>query len=217
VNGVITKAEIPEVFESVSAMFAGEKDELCEMDAQMGDGDLGLTMNRGFAALPDLLKSNSGEDIGRMLMKAGMKMSSIVPSTMGTLMSSGLMEGGKQLRGLEEINAEKLADFIAGFAEGICKRGKVNAGERTIYDALLPAANAARNAVQSGNIVDVIGAACDGAEAGVKATENMIPKHGKAAVFAEKAKGVPDQGAVAGMYFLYGLRDGIVKCEGKKE
>jgi dihydroxyacetone kinase-like protein len=215
VNGVITREEIPEIFRSVSIMFARKKDELCEMDARMGDGDLGLTMNRGFAALPDLLMGDSGEDIGRMLMKAGMKMSSIVPSTMGTLMASGLMEGGKQLRGLDEINAEKLVDFIAGYAEGIRKRGKVNAGERTIYDALLSAANAARDKVKSGNIVDVIGAACDGAEAGVRATENMIPRHGKAAVFTERAQGVPDQGAVAGMYFLYGLRDGIIKCEGK--
>ena len=41
--------------------------------------------------------------------------------------------------------------------------------------------------------------------AGVKATEDMLPKYGKAAVFSAKAKSVPDQGAVAGQYFLEGL------------
>lgn len=68
------------------------------MDARMGDGDLGLTMQKGFGALPRLMRENEVEgDIGKTLMKAGMKMAGLVPSTMGTLMSSGIMEGGKAL------------------------------------------------------------------------------------------------------------------------
>lgn len=213
---VIRQEEIPDIFRAVARKFEEKKDELCRMDAQMGDGDLGLTMSKGFSALPDILEGfREEQDIGRMLMKAGMKMSGIVPSTMGTLMSSGIMEGGRQLRGCREIDAGKLAGFIEGFAEGIHKRGKANPGERTIYDAFLPAAEMAQKASASGSLEEVIDAACEGARTVVKATETMTPKHGKAAVFAEKAKGVPDQGAVAGMYFLDGLKDGILKREGE--
>ena len=54
-------------------------------------------------------------------------------------------------------------------------------------------------------------AALEGAKAGLEATKNMKPKHGKAAGFAAKALGTEDQGATAGMLLVQGLRDGIVK------
>lgn len=81
---VITCEQLPELFAAVGDLFAKKRDELCEMDAQMGDGDLGLTMSKGYCALPQLLRDNMEPgDIGKTLMKAGMKMSSVVPSTMG--------------------------------------------------------------------------------------------------------------------------------------
>ena len=95
-----TTEQLPELFAGVASMFAEKKEELCDMDAKMGDGDLGLTMDKGYGALPQLIKENTEPgDIGKTLMKAGMKMAGLVPSTMGTLMSSGVMEGGKALKG----------------------------------------------------------------------------------------------------------------------
>ena len=92
----ITCHELPELFQGAADIFEEKKEELCEMDARMGDGDLGLTMQKGFGALPQLIRDNEAEgDIGKTLMKAGMKMAALVPSTMGTLMSGGIMEGGK--------------------------------------------------------------------------------------------------------------------------
>lgn len=94
----ITCHELPELFQGAADIFGEKKEELCEMDARMGDGDLGLTMQKGFGALPQLIRDNEAEgDIGKTLMKAGMKMAGLVPSTMGTLMSSGIMEGGKAI------------------------------------------------------------------------------------------------------------------------
>ncbi len=51
--------QLPELFESVAAVFADKRDELCDMDAKMGDGDLGLTMDKGYGALPDLIRENA--------------------------------------------------------------------------------------------------------------------------------------------------------------
>ena len=104
-----TTEQLPELFAGVASMFAEKKEELCDMDAKMGDGDLGLTMDKGYGALPQLIKENTEPgDIGKTLMKAGMKMAGLVPSTMGTLMSSGVMEGGKALKGKTEFGAEEL-------------------------------------------------------------------------------------------------------------
>ena len=139
------------MFASVGNLFLEKKEELCEMDARLGDGDLGLTMSKGFASLPDLLRESSTDaagDVGRLLMKAGMKMSSLVPSTMGFLMSSGIMEGGKAVKGRSEMDGVAFADYLVGFAAGIQKRGKCQTSQRTIYDSIKPAADAAKSCVE---------------------------------------------------------------------
>lgn len=206
-----TTEQLPELFAGVASMFAEKKEELCDMDAKMGDGDLGLTMDKGYGALPQLIKENTEPgDIGKTLMKAGMKMAGLVPSTMGTLMSSGVMEGGKALKGKTEFGAEELSVYLTTFAAGIKKRGKCELGDRTILDSVDAGAKSAAEAAAVGKTMEeVIEAACQGAAAGVEATKDMVPKFGKAAVFAAKAAGVADQGAVAGMYMIQGLKRGI--------
>ena len=203
----ITCHELPAFFQGTADIFGEKKEELCEMDARMGDGDLGLTMQKGFGALPQLIRDNEAEgDIGKTLMKAGMKMAALVPSTMGTLMSSGIMEGGKAIGKKGEMGPGELADFLAGFAGGIAHRGKCQLGDRTILDAVDAGARKARQACTQGAEMGTLRRrAGEGAKEGVKATEDRLPKYGKAAVFSAKAKGVPDQGAVAGQYFLEGL------------
>lgn len=203
----ITCRELPALFQGAADIFAEKKEELCQMDARMGDGDLGLTMQKGFGALPGLMRENEVEgDIGKTLMKAGMKMAGLVPSTMGTLMSSGIMEGGKALAKKGEMGPEELADFLAGFAVGIAHRGKCRLGDRTILDAVDAGAKMAQQALAEGaDMGAMLRRAVEGAKEGVRATEDMLPKYGKAAVFSAKARGVPDQGAVAGQYFLEGL------------
>lgn len=206
-----TTEQLPDLFAGVASMFAEKKEELCDMDAKMGDGDLGLTMDKGYGALPQIIKENTEPgDIGKTLMKSGMKMASLVPSTMGTLMSSGVMEGGKALKGKTEFGAEELSTYLTAFAAGIKKRGKCELGDRTILDSVDAGAKSAAEAAAAGkSIEEVIEAACEGAAAGVEATKDMVPKFGKAAVFAAKAAGVADQGAVAGMYMIQGLKRGI--------
>lgn len=200
------------VMEAVAQVMTEQADHLCEMDARMGDGDLGLTMKKGYCALPEIYAGLEEADMGKRLSKAGMKMSSVVPSTMGTLMSSGWMEGGKRLVGKEEVDASAFAAFLRGFADGIAKRGKCVPGERTVLDAISPAADAAEQAAASGSGLEVTAAAAlEGAKRGLEATKEMTPKYGKAAVFAAKALGTEDQGATAGMLLVQGLYNGIQK------
>lgn len=204
---------IAELFEGVAAIFAEKKEELCDLDAHMGDGDLGLTMDKGYGALPELIRQNEeAGDVGKTLFKSAMKMASLVPSTMGTLMSSGIMEGGKVLKGKAEMGPKELSEFLTAFAAGIQKRGKCQLGDRTILDSVDAAAKEAAKAAEAGeDMLGIINAACEGAAKGVEATKNMTPKFGKAAVFAAKAIGVADQGAIAGMYLIQGLKNSIAK------
>ena len=153
----ITCHELPDLFQGAADIFGEKKEELCEMDARMGDGDLGLTMQKGFGALPQLIRDNEAEgDIGKTLMKAGMKMAGLVPSTMGTLMSSGIMEGGKAIGKKGEMGPKELAEFLAGFARGIAHRGHCQTVARTILDDVAAGANKSAAACVEGADMEAI-------------------------------------------------------------
>lgn len=201
---------LPDWFESVAAVMADKADELCEMDSKMGDGDLGLTMRKGFGALPQILRELDEPNMGKKLMKAGMKMASVVPSTMGTLMASGIMNGGKALADIQALDATAYLAYLKGFADGISKRGKCSWGDRTVLDAVAAAADQLEAALKENPDLTLKEAgelAVVGAAIGVEATKAMEPKYGKAAVHKAAAAGTADQGACAGLYMIQGYRD----------
>ena len=206
----ITISDLQAWFSAIGKVMAEHADELCEMDARVGDGDLGLTMKKGFNAMPEILDGIDEADLGKKLMKAGMKMASVVPSTMGTLMASGVMTGGKELAGKTSIDAAGLLIFLKGYAAGIAKRGKCARGERTVLDAVGTAADKLEAALTPGMTLEQAAEiALEGAKEGVEATRTMEPKYGKAAVHKAAAAGQLDQGACAGMYMVQGCRDFI--------
>ena len=206
----ITIGDLQAWFSAIGKVMADHADELCEMDARMGDGDLGLTMKKGFNAMPEILDGIDEADLGKKLMKAGMKMASVVPSTMGTLMASGVMTGGKELAGKTSIDAAGLLIFLKGYASGIAKRGKCARGERTVLDAVGAAADKLEAALTPDMTLEQAAEiALEGAKEGVEATRTMEPKYGKAAVHKAAAAGQIDQGACAGMYMVQGCRDFI--------
>lgn len=207
----ITRADLPEMFRAVQEVFTRNEQQLLEMDARMGDGDLGLTMKKGFTALPEILKELDEPDIGKALAKAGLKMTSVVPSTMGTLMGSGILAGGKAIAGCDGIKSREMAEFLEGFAAGIARRGRCARGQRTVLDCMGTAADRAIAAANEGSdLSEVIRAAFEGAVEGTKATAAMEPVFGKAAVHKAAAAGVVDQGAWAGQCFVEGLYNYIL-------
>lgn len=210
----VTIEQLPELFEAMGAQFSANAELLCEMDSRMGDGDLGLTMKKGFCGLPDILRNMEEADFSKKIRKAGMEMTDLVPSTMGMLMGTGISFGGKALAGKKELDAEGLALFLEGFCGGIVKRGKCSRGDRTVLDCIAQAADDAR-AVLAANpgasLEETCQAALEGAKKGVEATKAMTPKYGKAAVHANVSQGVADQGATAGLVMIQGIADYILK------
>ena len=179
-----------------------KKDYLTELDSTVGDGDLGLTMSEGFAKAAEYAAGSPETDVGRFFVRVGMTFAQAVPSSMGTLMASAFMKAGKAVTGKEALQAAELADFCAGLADGIMERGKCQPGGRTIVDAVYPAAAAAKGAAQAQEDLGVIARkAYQAALDGVEATREMEPTIGKALYHKDKAKGLPDQGAVVGSLF----------------
>lgn len=212
----IKSNQIKDMLASIAKRMEENREFLCSLDQQMGDGDLGITMSKGWKAAADTAREIEEQDIGKLLMKCSLKMSSTVPSTMGTLMASGLLEGGKRVSGKEYMGTTELADFLLGFSDGIKKRGKCNSGDRTVLDSMMPAAEVAGQN-KNGSLENQIEEVVKAARAGMEATKNMIPKFGKAAVFTQKAQGVIDQGAAAGVLVLEGLCNYILAGVDKEE
>ncbi len=198
------KDDVIKILQNLKQLFNDNKDFLVELDGKMGDGDLGLTMSKAFTAAGDELADTEETDIGKIFMKAGMVMAKAAPSTMGTLMATGFMRGGKAIAGKSELSGPELADFFQAFVGGIMERGKAKPGEKTIIDALKPAADTLIDS-RAENTATALQKALLAAEEGLESTKDMIAQHGRIAYYKEKSKGHEDPGATAGVILVKGF------------
>lgn len=179
------------------------RDHLIQLDSVMGDGDLGLTMTKAFAAAEEISGRYAEADIGLYFSQCGMAMAKAAPSTMGTLMGTGFMRGGKSIQGKISLETEDVARFFRAFAQGIADRGKCAPGEKTILDVIDPVATAIEKALSwETNLSALAGIARTAGETGLEAAKAMMSQHGKAAVYREQTCGKPDPGATVGMLVI---------------
>jgi dihydroxyacetone kinase-like protein len=199
-------ADLKRFFDVMSDLVQENKDLLTKLDSELGDGDLGITMTKGFGKAAVDLKDFDETDVGKLLVKGGMVIASAAPSTMGTLIATGFMRGGKAVTGKDIIGLEGLVDVLDSFVSGIMDRGKAKPGDKTIIDSLKPAADALKGASESGeDLVKGVEMACMAAEAGVESTKSMKSQHGRAAWFGDKSLGKQDPGAMVGLLILKAL------------
>jgi dihydroxyacetone kinase-like protein len=116
-----------------------KKQELCAIDAELGDGDIGLTMSKGFSAVKERFSADPPETPGQAFQKAAMVFMNTVPSTMGTLTASAFLRAGKALGGRGTISPGELPLILEGMIAGISARGKAKKGDKTILDSLYSA------------------------------------------------------------------------------
>ena len=178
-------------------------DELRNLDAVIGDGDMGVTVSIGSRAIVECLADPNEEDIGKLLMKCGMQLNKASPSTFGTLLASAFMEAGKAILGRKEIEIKDLLLVGKGAIEGIKKRGKAEIGDKTMLDSLVPAIETFQRTLDN-NGADyraAIEAGVKASKAGAEATIEMKAKYSRASYRQDGGVGVQDAGATA-MYRL---------------
>ena len=205
-DDLLTFQELRAALTRVADRMEASRDELCALDAIAGDGDLGVTMATGFAAVRPLIESPPAEDAGQLLSQIGMQLGRAAPSTMGTLTATAFLRAGTKVRGKVDLTADDVAGLLEAAAQGIRDRGKADVGQRTALDALVPAATAAREAADGGQSpAAVLASAADAAEAGAASTAEMEPQVGRAAWIADRARGNRDAGATAWATLLRAL------------
>lgn len=175
-------------------------DELRDLDAALGDGDLGITVSLGakavIAALEELPDDALPAEIAKTCAKA---FANANPSTMAALVAGALLAGSRIWAESTSVSVADAGAFATAAGENIGKRGKSQVGDKTILDALMPAAEA----LSAGNSASAaLDKAIDAAERGVTDTVGMQSRRGRASWLQERSIGLQDPGATAFLRFL---------------
>ena len=191
---------------------AAARDELTELDRQIGDGDHGENLDRGFRAVVAKLDGAATGDqppgqIGDVLKLVATTLMSSVGGASGPLYGTAYLRAAK-VTGLAELDAHGVVALLEGALEGITARGKAQLGEKTMVDAWQPAVDAAEGAADGGaSTADVLAAAATAARAGAEATIPLVATKGRASYLGERSAGHQDPGATSTAILLEAARD----------
>jgi phosphoenolpyruvate---glycerone phosphotransferase subunit DhaL len=183
--------------------FAGEmgehRQELVRLDTAIGDGDHGTNMDRGMHKALEKLDGAEQADPGTVLKTVAMALVSSVGGAAGPLYGTLFLQMGTALAGQEEVD---LAGWTAAWRkglEGVQARGKAEAGDKTMVDALIPAIEALEGASDLG---EGLRAATAAAEEGMRATTPLVARKGRASYLGDRSKDHQDPGATS-TYYLF--------------
>jgi dihydroxyacetone kinase-like protein len=166
------------------------------LDGRAGDGDLGVTMSLAADAVTELLPELETEDLAVALRAVGTAMALKAPSTAGTLVATGLLQAARAVGDEPHGDARSAATLLRAASDAIGDRGSAQPGDKTMVDALAPAAEAALDAAERGcDVAATLGEAADAADRGARATTEMTPRHGRAGWLADRSAGHEDGGA----------------------
>lgn len=196
-----------------SAQILSEKRaELNTLDRDIGDGDHGENMDRGFqAALLKLDNVPADATPGDVLKVVATTLISTVGGASGPLYGTAYLKAS-MVAG-SELDSEGVVAVLTAARDGIVLRGKADSGDKTMVDAWTPAVDAAARAAADGvDAAGVLAAAADAAEAGAVATEPLVARKGRASYLGERAIGHRDPGAQSTALLLRAAADSAVKA-----
>ncbi|MGY1433959.1 dihydroxyacetone kinase subunit DhaL [Streptomyces reniochalinae] len=186
-----------------------EADRLTELDSAIGDADHGGNMRRGFEAVRSELDEGVPATPGSVLMTAGRKLVSTVGGASGPLYGTLLRRTGKTLGDAEVVTGEELAGALSAGIDAVAQLGGATAGDKTMLDALRPAADALAD---SGG--KDLRAARTAAEKGAEETTPLQARKGRASYLGERSIGHQDPGAASAALLMAALAEAGGDAEG---
>ena len=198
---------------------AENRDYLTELDAAIGDADHGINMDRGMQGVVGRLDAlgepgRAGElpqgEVGSLLKTVGMTLVSTVGGAAGPLYGTLFLEMGKAAGTAAELTVAQWAAAVAAGVSGVQARGKAELEDKTMIDALVPAAEALRAAASSGlSLADALQGAAEAAEQGMKATIPLVARKGRASYLGERSAGHQDPGATSSWLLMEAAAEAV--------
>ena len=189
-------------------LIAANQATLTELDAAIGDADHGANMHRGMQAVVTKLGAAPEGDIGSLCKLVGMTLVSTVGGASGPLYGTFFLQLATATAGKSSL---ALADWTAALSagvQGVLMRGKAQAGDKTMVDALLPALQALQEAERDGvPLAAALQRSAAAAAAGRDATTPLVARKGRASYLGERSAGHQDPGATSAHLLLQAASD----------
>ncbi|MBT2524405.1 dihydroxyacetone kinase subunit L [Streptomyces sp. ISL-99] len=185
---------------AMAAAVDREAGRLTELDSAIGDADHGSNLQRGFAAVAAALEKEPPATPGAVLALAGRQLISTVGGASGPLYGTLLRRTGKALGDEAEVTPEQLAAALRAGVDAVAQLGGAKAGDKTMLDALIPAAAALGESLS-------FGAARTAADEGAVATVPLQARKGRASYLGERSIGHQDPGAASSALLIGTLAD----------
>lgn len=208
---VMGEQTVRDWLEEIEREIKANADHLSQLDAAIGDGDHGTNMSRGWDAVGEAVAAQDGATPpGQLLIVAGKTLISVIGGASGALFGLALRRAGGSLGDADRFGGDELADALDAAVAGVAELGEARAGDKTMLDALMPAAAALRAALEAGESpADAVAAAADAARSGADATADMEARKGRASYLGERSIGHQDPSANSVAIMLAALRRAV--------
>lgn len=187
---------------------------LSEVDGAIGDGDHGINMAKGFRQCGEAIQgrtmplSEALETLSDILMDN-------IGGSMGPLYGSLFMGMSEAVEGADSVTADHFARMLEDGLDSLRVVSDANVGDKCLMDTLVPAAEAARAAVDAGKPFEqVLADTRAAAEQGMESTRDLVAKIGRAARLGERSKGALDAGATSSCLIVCRLADELERFGG---
>ena len=186
-----------EVIREMAAAMEENRRYLTKLDSEIGDGDHGNNMHRGFQAALERVEAADASTPADVLKAVSMALISKVGGAAGPLYGTAFLRASTALADKEDVSAEDAAAALDAALGGVKQRGKAEVGDKTIIDALEPAVEAAKEAAGEDSVSGVLRAAAEAAKEGAESTIPLTARRGRASYLGGRAEGHQDPGATS--------------------
>lgn len=194
----VNLAELQQWIERFHALIAENRAALTELDSAIGDSDHGSNMDRGLAAVVGAIGEKPAETVDELFKKVGITLVSTVGGASGPLYGTFFLRFGTAAGAVTSLDAAGLGAALRAGLEGVVQRGKAEAGDKTMFDALSPALGAYDAAVEGGaDAASAAHAAYEAAQIGRDSTIPLVARKGRASYLGERSVGHLDPGATS--------------------
>jgi dihydroxyacetone kinase-like protein len=197
-NATVDAGALATWIREFARLVAENKDLLTHLDSAIGDADHGTNMDRGMTAVVAALADDVPASPAGLLKLTGMRLVSTVGGASGPLYGTAFLRMATAAGDGASLDAGEFAKALRGGLDGVVARGKAEAGDKTMFDALSPAVDALDAALADGQSLGAaLRAAVAAAEAGRDATIPMLARKGRASYLGERSVGHQDPGATS--------------------
>lgn len=192
----LTVEETKEMFIYVAEKMMASKDALTQADKAIGDGDHGIGMARGFEAVCQKLETQSFTSIGDLFKSIGMILMMSIGGAAGAVFGTLFRGAGQNTGELSELDSHTLSLALLDGLQAVKDRGKAKPGDKTMVDALEPAAVKSTE-MNAASLEEALADACEAARLGMEKTKEMVATLGKAKPLGSRSLGHADPGALS--------------------